>query len=207
MKHFGVTSDWHLGHLKSLEYDRRPFRNLNHMHDVLVNNYNATIPKDGTCFFAGDVGWKEAVLEIIPKLNGTKILILGNHDKGRDLMLQAGFSVVINSASFVIGKNIITISHCPLRGVFREGPINQEGEQMKNFKPFESWHGESRHDAYSLPDFGQFHLHGHTHKRKGNDVISGKQWDIGVVGNDYRPVSFSQIESWVTKYGRNNNGK
>lgn len=201
------TSDWHVGHEKSLIHDHRPFRNLAHMHEVLINNYNSIVPKDGICYFLGDVGWKEALPEVIPQLQGTKIVILGNHDKGREVMMAAGFVAVLNSGSFTIGRDIITMSHCPLRGVYRESAINQDGEQMKNFKPFESWHGESRHDAYSLPDFGQFHLHGHTHKRKGgNEVISGKQWDIGVVGNDWRPVSFSQIESWVAKYGRNKNG-
>jgi calcineurin-like phosphoesterase family protein len=92
------------------------------------------------------------------------------------------------------------MTHCPLRGIFREAPINQDGEVMKNFTAGDNWHGESRHNQYSFPDFGQFHLHGHTHKRKGNDVVADRQWDIGVVGNSYRPVSHSQIESWIANY-------
>ena len=176
-----------------------PLTDLEHMHRVLVNNYNACVGPNNTGFFLGDVSFRDSGLGIISKLNGYKVCILGNHDKSAGKMLEMGFDLVLNAAMFTIGKSIITMSHCPLRGVFREGPINQDGEQMKNFRPFELWHGESRHDAYSLPDFGQFHLHGHTHKRKGNDVILGKQWDIGVVGNGYRPISYSQIESWIAK--------
>lgn len=195
-----VTSDWHLGHEKSIVYDKRPFTDLNHMHEVLVNNYNASVRPNDICYFLGDIGFRDAGYEIIPKLNGKKICVLGNHDKGKSKMYEMGFDLVVNGIMTTIGQSIITMTHCPIRGVYREGPENQDGETMKNFRPFEGWHGESRHDEYSIPDFDQFHLHGHTHKRKGNDIISGKQWDIGVVGNNYRPVSFKEIESWIAKY-------
>lgn len=191
-----VTSDWHLGHENSIKFDHRPFKDLHDMHRVLINNYNASVRLNDICYFLGDISFRDAGKDIIPKLNGKKICILGNHDQ-KSKMLDMGFDLVLNAVMITLGKNIITMSHCPLRGVFRESAINQDGEPMKNFKPFESWHGESRHDEYSLPDFGQYHLHGHTHKRPGNDVKSGRQWDIGVVGNNYRPVSSSQIESWI----------
>jgi calcineurin-like phosphoesterase family protein len=34
------TSDLHIGHLNSIKFDQRPFRDLDHMHEVLINNYN-----------------------------------------------------------------------------------------------------------------------------------------------------------------------
>lgn len=192
-----VTSDWHLGHENSIIFDHRPFRDIRHMHEVLINNYNSTVPKDGLCYFLGDIGFRDAAKEVIPKLHGIKVCVLGNHDK-KSKMYEAGFDLVVNGLMITLGKSIITMSHCPLRGVFREGPINQDGIPMKNFKPFESWHGESRHDEFSFPDFGQdMHLHGHTHKRPENDVKIYKQWDIGVPGNKYRPVSFSAIEAHI----------
>lgn len=199
MKQF-VTSDWHIGHEKSIEYDRRPFTDLEHMHRVLIGNYNACVSQDDVCFFLGDIGFRDQGRLVIPKLNGKKVCVLGNHDKSKAQMLAMGFDLVLNGVMTTIGDNIITMTHCPLRGVYRESPINQDGVPMKNFRPFEGWHGESRHDVYSMPDFGQFHLHGHTHKRKENDVIAGRQWDIGVVGNNYRPVSFSQVEAWIAAY-------
>jgi len=193
-----VTSDWHLGHEKSIKFDNRPFKDLFDMHRVLVANYNSTVRPEDICYFLGDIGFRNAGYDIIPKLNGKKICVLGNHDKGKSKMYEMGFDLVVNGVMTTIGKSIITMSHCPLRGVFRESNINQDGETMKNFRPFEMWHGESRHDEYSFPDFGQdLHCHGHTHKRKGNEVRTYNQWDIGVVGNDYRPVSFSAIESYL----------
>lgn len=192
-----VTSDWHVGHARSIIFDHRPFRDLKHMHEVLVNNYNSTVPKDGFCWFLGDMGFYDNFEEVYRKLHGARGVCLGNHDKNKQKYYDMGFSVVVNGVMTTLGKSIITMSHCPLRGVYREGPTNQDGEVMKNFKPFESWHGESRHDKYSFPDFGQYHLHGHTHKRKDNDVRTHNQWDIGCVGNNYRPVSFSAIEAWI----------
>ena len=192
-----VTSDWHVGHAKCLDFDHRPFTDLAHMHRVLVNNYNACVGENDVCYFLGDIGFRNAAFEVIPKLNGKKICVLGNHDESKNKMYEVGFDLVLNAAMVTIGKEIITMSHCPLRGVFRENNINQDGEMMKGFRDGEHWHGESRHTKYSLPDFGQFHLHGHTHRRKDKDVTKGRQWDIGVVGNNYRPVSFSQVESWM----------
>lgn len=196
------TSDWHLFHDYSIELDQRPFRDLNHMHEVLVNNYNSTVPKDGVCYFLGDVGMTRnnpQIKEIITELNGTKVLILGNHDDGRTKMSKLGFHVVMNAGMLVIAKQIVTMTHCPLRGVYREDVTG-----MKGAKTGENWHGETRHNVFSLPDFGQFHLHGHIHSpNHGKSVkILGKQMDIGVVANQYRPVSISVIESWIARHGR-----
>lgn len=195
-----VTSDWHLGHEKSIEFDDRPFKGIQHMHESLVNNYNSLVGPEDLCYFLGDIGFRGAFNDIIPKLNGKKVLIIGNHDPSKGAMYDAGFDLVLNAAMLSMGKSIITMSHCPLRGVPRESPIKEDGSLMKNFASGDNWHGESRHQAFSLPDFGQFHLHGHTHKKKGEDVIADRQWDISVVGNNYRPVSFRQIESWIAKY-------
>jgi calcineurin-like phosphoesterase family protein len=195
------TSDWHLGHEKSLEYDKRPFRDLNHMHESLVTRFNSTVPQNGITYFLGDMGNRpEDMRKVITRLNGIKVLILGNHDKGMVTMYNCGFDVVVYSASFYIGDHLVTMSHCPLLGIRRE-----DTSKMKN--PDENWHGESRdkHRRSSLKDEGQFHLHGHIHSRKDKPQsvkILGKQFDVGVTANNYTPVSMSQIESWVMTYGR-----
>ena len=192
------TSDWHVGHANVLVFDNRPFKDLNHMHEVLVNNYNATVTQDDVCYFLGDMGLgnSDALKNVISRLNGTKVLVLGNHDKGVNSMYNIGFDVVINSASLVVAGKQVTMSHCPLRGIQRE-----DVSQMRGSKPFESWHGESRHDNYSLPDWGQYHLHGHIHStpNNGKPRSTNRQWDVGVAANNYRPVAIKVIESWVSK--------
>jgi calcineurin-like phosphoesterase family protein len=79
---------------------------------------------------------------------------------------------------------------------------------MRNSTPGEHWHKEHKHTLYSIEDTGGFHLHGHIHARKGNGKLieDGKQRDVGVPGNQYKPVAQSQIESWIMKYKRHHIG-
>lgn len=201
-KQIYFTSDWHCFHENSIIYDKRPFNDLDHMHRVLINNYNATVPKDGLCYFLGDIGFcsSDKLKSIISQLNGTKILILGNHDKQHNAMYGMGFDCVLNSACLWIAGQKVTMSHCPIKGVYRE---NTEG--MKGALPGESWHGEHRLEQYTVQNEGQFHLHGHVHSPNNgrSKRIEGRQFDIGVVANRYTPVSISEIESFISKTLKN----
>lgn len=195
------TSDWHLGHANAIRLDNRPFRDLKHMHQVLINNYNSTVPKNGVCYFLGDIGQgdKAVLRDLIGQLNGTKICVLGNHDSGVNSMYNLGFDVVLNSAIIYVAGARVTLSHCPLRGVFREDVTG-----MKGGCDGDNWHGEHKHRPLSVTDEGQFHLHGHIHSPNGgkSEKILGRQRDVGVPANGYRPVSISEIESWIAKFGR-----
>ena len=194
-----LTSDLHIGHANVLVFDKRPFKDLDHMHEVLINNYNSTV-RDGICYFLGDVGLgkTEVVKEVISQMSGTKCLILGNHDKGVEAMYKAGFDVVLHGAVMQICGERVTLSHCPLLGVWRENCEDMTGSQTG-----ENWHGESRlkQRIFTTTDEGQFHAHGHIHSPNGgkSQKILGRQFDVGVVANSYKPVSISVIESWIAK--------
>jgi len=200
------TSDWHINHAKVLQFSKRPFRDVDHMHQVLINNYNSTVRGNDTCYFLGDMGMGDGdiMASIIMQLNGNKILIVGNHDKkGRQFWYRCGFNAVMNSSSIRVQKHTVTMSHCPLYGVYRENTEGMRGVDPDNLP---NWHGEEKNyrNGFSLPDWGQFHLHGHIHSpNSGKSVkILDRQYDVGVDANKYRPVNLSQIESWVAKYGR-----
>lgn len=192
------TSDWHIGHANVLVFDQRPFQDLDHMHTVLVNNYNATVGFQDLCYFLGDVGFGKSDLlqSVLQRLNGTKVCILGNHDKGATAMRRMGFDVVMNMCAIEVAGKLVTMTHCPLRGIWREDTSN-----MKGAAEGDHWHGEARHRLFSIQDFGQFHLHGHTHK-SAEERILDRQWDVGVRANGYRPVSIKAIESWIAKSGK-----
>ncbi len=197
------SSDWHVGHEKAIEYDKRPFKDLNHMHEVLVKRYNAVVPENGLCYFIGDMGNKTEVLrKIMARLNGTKVLIWGNHDKGITTMYNCGFDVVVYSVTLYMHKHRFTLSHCPLRDVIREDTSKMRGADPDNLEP---WHGAFRpkHQMCTITDEGQFHGHGHIHSRKDKIVsqkILDKQFDMGVTANNYTPVSWSQWESFIANY-------
>lgn len=195
------TSDWHIGHDNCIKYDNRPFKDIHDMHERLIVRYNSVVPKSGICYFLGDMGNKtEDIRKIMTRLNGTKVLLWGNHDKGVSTMYNCGFDVVLFSATILIHKTMVSMSHCPLRGVYRE-----DLSHIKNQIPGENWHGESRlkHQRCTVTNEGQFHLHGHIHSRKDKKTsvkILDKQMDVGVTANNYTPVSVSQIEAWIHKY-------
>lgn len=196
------TSDWHIGHDKAIFFDQRPFASMEHMHNSLITRFNATVPESGICYFLGDMGNRtEDMRKVIMRLNGIKVLVLGNHDKGTTTMYNCGFDVVLHSASIYIGDHRITMSHCPLLGVLREDTSQMKANVVEN------WHGESKekNQRFTVKDEGQFHLHGHIHSRKDKTVskkILDRQFDVGVTANNYAPVSISQIESWVMTYGK-----
>lgn len=192
------TSDWHLFHENVLKLSNRPFKDIEHMHRVLINNYNSAVPIYGICYFLGDIGFHKSpeIKNVLDQLNGTKILLLGNHDKGVTAMYNLGFDVVLNDCSMIIAKERVTMSHFPLLGSFRE-----HCSEMKRNVAGDNWHGETRNAHKAVPDFGQFHLNGHIHSpnRGRSNKVEGRQYDVGVDANNYRPVSISTIESWIAK--------
>lgn len=195
-KQIFFTSDLHIGHENAIKFDNRPFKDLDDMHRGIIRNFNNTVPVDGLTYFLGDVAThgSELTKSIIQQLNGTKVLILGNHDKGAQACYNMGFDVVLNNAMFTLQKEQVTMSHCPLRGLYRE-----DTKDMKGAKEGELWHGEHRHPDFSIPNYGQFHLHGHIHSPNGgkSEKILGRQFDVGLPANKYRPVHINEIEQWI----------
>lgn len=197
MKSIFFTSDWHIGHANVIKFDKRPFSSVEDMHEALIRRYNAVVPVDGVCYFLGDMGNKPAEVKlVIDRLNGTKVLLRGNHDNGMGTMYNAGFDVVLDSASLHVNEQLVTMSHCPLIGVKREDCSHIKGHEDS------CWFGDTRpkHLMFATEDKGQFHLHGHVHStpEKTTKRILGRQMDVGVAGNNYTPVSWGQVVSWIT---------
>lgn len=201
-KRIFFTADWHIGHENSIKFDSRPFKDLEDMHRNLILNFNKTVPSEGLTYFTGDIviGNSELSRSVITQLNGTKILIRGNHDKGVQSCYNAGFDAVLNVACISVGKDRVWLTHCPFRGLFRE-----DTSEMKGSVPGELWHGETRHPDFSIQNNGDFLVHGHIHSPNGgkSTKISGRQFDCGVVANKYRPVHISEIERWIAETKKN----
>lgn len=77
-----LISDTHFSHNNVIQYEYRPFKDTDEMDNYMIENWNDTISENDLVFHLGDVilsGAKRAE-EVLTKLNGRKILILGNHD-------------------------------------------------------------------------------------------------------------------------------
>lgn len=77
-------SDPHFFHANILRYCDRPFKDINEQESVLIKNYNSVVKPEDVCYWLGDAGFfrqPDQLGRILGRLNGTKILILGNHDE------------------------------------------------------------------------------------------------------------------------------
>ena len=76
------TSDLHINHDKILGYCNRPFSSVEEMNEALIINWNETVNTEDTVYILGDflMGQRTRTKEFADRLNGYKILILGNHD-------------------------------------------------------------------------------------------------------------------------------
>lgn len=82
------SSDWHFGHANFLKFVKedgtpcRPFTSVQDMNEYMIARHNERVGLNDKFYSLGDVAFKLDVLHsIMPRLNGKKRLILGNHDK------------------------------------------------------------------------------------------------------------------------------
>ena len=87
MSRIFYTADLHFGHKNIIEYENRPFIDLGDMESQLIIKWNTKVRPCDTVYILGDFAFQGANLsyrnieDILARLNGTKILIAGNHDK------------------------------------------------------------------------------------------------------------------------------
>ena len=77
-----LISDSHFSHNNIIRYEYRPFKDKEEMDEYMINKWNEVVCDNDLVFHLGDVlisGAKRAN-EVLKRLNGRKILILGNHD-------------------------------------------------------------------------------------------------------------------------------
>ncbi|AZN39772.1 metallophosphoesterase [Paenibacillus albus] len=109
-------SDHHFGHKHIIDFESRPFAAVDEMNEKMIESWNAVVGKQDKVFHLGDFSFlnQEKTKAIVSRLNGYKILILGNHDRGRTRAwwLEAGFDEV--SEHPIIYKDFFFLSHEPM---------------------------------------------------------------------------------------------
>ena len=113
-----LISDTHFGHNNILTFKRNdgsPLRLFNNIHEhdeYLIDQWNSTVSQDDKVYHLGDVGFKSwaSLANVLSKLNGTKVLIKGNHDGHKLSQYQQFFKDI--RGSHVLDKYILT--HIPI---------------------------------------------------------------------------------------------
>lgn len=94
------TADWHLFHHNIIKYCNRPFKDIIQMQQRMVYKHNQVVEPKDTVWHLGDVSLLSSeftgrIRKWVNKFNGTKHLVLGNHDKWRATIYEnVGFSTI-----------------------------------------------------------------------------------------------------------------
>lgn len=184
MKIAAFYSDPHFYHTNVIQYSRRPFANAEQMNEELIRLYNERVSQHHVVLWLGDCFFcpTEQAQQIMMRLNGTKILVRGNHDRPAAAMAKLGFALVADQLTLCIAGRKIVASHFPYPGVQSAEDVREPGKQL-----VDKFQRPVRHKDQIL-------LHGHTHS-------SGRYRDgmvhCGVDAWDYRPALYEEIEALV----------
>lgn len=186
-----LTSDEHYGHNNMTKAGKdlcdRPFMNLDEMHAELIRRHNVLVKPEDHTWHLGDFSFNiKWVHEILPQLNGTHSLVVGNHDPAhpcqcktkekldriRQAYRDAGFKEVVDSHKMIIANRTVLMHHMPYQGD----------------------HEKERYVDYRLADNGLWLLHGHVHD---SWKTKARQINVGVDQWAFAPVSIPELESII----------
>lgn len=146
------VSDLHLFHKnvtnEGTNFDNRPFKTLEEMHELIVKNWNSIITNADHVYLLGDIVWKEneKSIQLVSRLKGNLHAIVGNHDSFKDQRYKRLFVEIVDYKEIqdvVDGKQQwLVLSHYPMASWNHMRKYNRDGNPMKNYA---------------------IHLHGHTH--------------------------------------------
>jgi calcineurin-like phosphoesterase family protein len=163
------TADEHYGHDEIITYCNRPYRNNQVMTRDVIRRHNQVVKEGDTVHHIGDFAFAGPdrityVENLLRRLNGKHILILGNHERINPLRLvDAGFWSVHTSLVIEEQGHKLVLAHDP-----------------------SIWNCVANMDP--LPIF----LHGHIHN-VWKTVAEKKMVNVGVDVWDFYPVSLEQI--------------
>ena len=193
------SSDQHFRHINCLKImPFRPWKTIEEMELGLINNWNSVVSDNDTVIILGDfiMGKHKykSFPEIIPKLKGFKLMVLGNHDRGfndGDLAIYEEFGIgkVVNdnlSLSDLLHSDYLNdtviVSHFPFLGA--------HSEEFDN-----------KYEACCPIDDGKSILfHGHTHQQV--PMVRSRMISVGVDAWGYKPVSFETLMAQIEAHDR-----
>lgn len=194
MKFF--TADLHFGHSNILKFvEGRPGDNPEEMNAILIERWNETVPPHASVYILGDLvmGQFAENVQLLSKLNGSKVLVPGNHDRVHFCYkakshkksewhlayVDNGVSILPNLIKVSLSSGIdVEACHFPRTS-------GQYDDRYADLHPAKS----------NLPL-----LHGHVHESwKVLNDDNGLQINVGVDVWDYRPVSELEISELINE--------
>ena len=180
MSRIFVSSDTHFGHDRSFLFGPRGFDNHVDHDNEIIRRWNETVNPDDTVYHLGDVmlGDNEYGMNCLSQLNGTIIIIPGNHDTKTRLDLYETLPNVR-----VVKTNI---PDTVAAGIYFK---------YKKYMFYLSHHPTTTSNLEKSPHLRAhlLNLFGHTHQQKKfyNDIPY--QFHVGMDSNNCTPVLLDDI--------------
>ena len=169
-----IISDTHLGHRNVINFDRRPFTDIEQMNHTIMALWNDRVQADDDVWILGDFCYRSerAPEWYLRQLKGHKHLIIGNHDQ---VTLESK-----NAYQYL--ESIDTMVNC-------NDDLNKENVQVILMHyPMAEWPHIHR---------GAYHLFGHIHNRTDDTYYYMKDreraFNVGCMINNYAPASLREI--------------
>lgn len=131
-------SDTHLGHYNIIRLCSRGFKTVEEMDEVIINNWNSVVKDTDTVYIGGDFCFKSGKdpVEYLKRLNGHKVLCIGNHDKSllKNPAARKYFDYIGDIINITDGDKRIVLCHYPMvewDGFFR-GTVHLYGHIHNN---------------------------------------------------------------------------
>lgn len=190
MRRFFI-SDTHFYHANILKFGQRnQFANLEEMHEHLINSWNRVVHKKDVVYVVGDFsfGDYEQTKVILDRLNGSKVLVLGNHDLkskrhiSRKQFYEMGFIEVADELIIKLSNaQSVYLKHYP----YKESVLKKIARKLRGSK--ESY--RAYHQLYPART-AMWHIHGHHH---GQTMVHGNEINVSCETLKYKPISESEI--------------
>jgi calcineurin-like phosphoesterase family protein len=166
------TADTHFGHAKIIGYTKRPFRDVCEMDEIMIQRWNATVGPGDLVFHLGDFGMvrRHDPRSYLAKLNGTIILIPGNHDSKR---VRKHFPFSCERMEMRLGEYFCLLNHRPAYPPGTPDPY-------------------SGHDIGVNASRYTFVISGHIHEKR---LWTGKSLNVGVDMHGFRPLSIDFVRN------------
>jgi len=194
------SSDQHFGHSNIIRYCNRPFSTVEEMDRTIIDNWNSVIKENDIVFILGDFCWRlgdKQILWYLNQLTGNKILILGNHDKNEKVFIKHGITVYDGFINIRVKDSDnkeeyqrLTLCHYPMLSWYQShrGAWQLFGHMHNaTLKPLK----ENIEGGDEVSDFLKTEY-------KYSDKIRFDQYDVGVDGNSFKPISYNEIKKIIS---------
>lgn len=113
-----VTSDTHFNHRSIIDYCNRPFNDVREMNEKMIERWNGTVGRRDEVWHLGDFAYAPGpdgmpLDKLFAALNGSKHLVIGNHDERNPRVLRLPWASIQHYRKFRMDGRRFILCHYP----------------------------------------------------------------------------------------------